>query len=209
MRKEGQKLKELASNFDIITEYVRKHGNEDGLTPTQREILMRANFADNIIMTHPHWKDKEVINDIMAKFGVSYYTAFYDLQNAKLLFGSKHFEHKPFWRHFIIEQAREGIERALTKNKPDLKAHYEYLKLIAGITQLYNEDSNLLTAALMRPADNYIMVNVNEKHLHLHLDKLEEMDEEVVESIRKSVIDQSEMPEITLTDGERKEDSEG
>jgi len=206
MTKRGE-LKEIQTNYDVITQYIRDNNSMNGLSMAHKRMLVRWNFADNVIQAHPYWNDKEIIDLIATKFRVSRVTAFYDLQNAKLLFGSRHIEHKPFWRQFLISEIKKGLEKAINKSKPDLKAHYEYLKLIAGITGVYENDADQLTAELMRPADNYIVINVDEKHLHLHLDKLEELDPEIMETIHKSAIAELKMPEIEL-DGEAETNSE-
>jgi len=198
-------LKEIETNYDVITRSVRESDGMKNLSMTQKKMLVRWNFADNLIQAHPYWFDKDIIKNVQDKFGVSYITAFYDLHNAKLLFGSRHIEHKPFWRQFIISEAKEGMKLAMMKSKPDLKAHYEYLKLIAGIVGAYGDDVNQLTAEMMRPADNYIIINSNDKHLHLHLDKLEEMDPDLMETLHKSAVAELKMPEIEIEDGEATE----
>lgn len=202
-------LKELNTNLDIITQYIRDEKSLNGLSFAQKRQLVRWNFADNLIQAHPYWKDREIVEMIMKKFNISYFPAFYDLQNAKLLFGSRHIEHKPFWKQFLIEEAKKGMKRSMEREKPDLKAHYEYLKLIAGITGLYNDDPNQLTAELMKPADNYIVVNVDEKHVHFHLDDLSELNPDIVETIHQGAIKTLKMPEIEMDNGETDESSEG
>lgn len=205
MSRKGE-LKELGTDLDVITNYIRKEGNMGGLSYAQKKKMVRWNFADNLIQAHPYWNDTEIVIAIRDKFKISKTIAFYDLQNAKLLFGSRHIEHKPFWKQYLIEEAKKGIEKALNRQKPDLKAHYEYLKLIAGVTGVYEDDPDQLTAEMMRPADNYIMINVDNKHLHLHLDKLEEMDPELVQMIHQSVVEDLPMPEIEI-DGTTEESS--
>lgn len=111
----------LANTREMIEQYLIAEEGTVTLTPKQHEILLRWEYADEMIRKD-ECKRETIAQLIMRKFGVKRATAYQDIASAESVFASS----TPMNKKYRIGLRIEHLERwiAELKGTDDLNKHY-------------------------------------------------------------------------------------
>jgi len=105
------------TNLQVLEQYMYKP--ELPLTAEQQELLLRIQYADELIRTGNRGRD-EVINAIVTRFGVSKWRADQDVTDAGALFGRTRKLNTSYILAQHIEDIRKQIQIAKTARRWDV-----------------------------------------------------------------------------------------
>jgi len=139
--------KSIATDRDEIIAWLK--GNGEKLSTKQQEVYDRIDFADNIIRRYykpssEHGRiktDKELANFIATKFNVSIATAYRDIQDCRLIFGSIRRVDKEYHRIVMVEMFMDAIRIARESIPVNVREYINALNGLSKILGLDKEDS--------------------------------------------------------------------
>lgn len=83
------------------------------LTDHEQQYVLQIDYADDIMRAHPSFIDKQFINMIMEKFGVSHSTARNILFDARYIHGTTQKTIKSYERMLLTAQLKQVVEEAM------------------------------------------------------------------------------------------------
>lgn len=140
------------------------------LTPSQLEIKKRLMLCVTKMLSDPLIPDVEIVNFLMAGCGgpclaISQTQAYRDVAALKKMVGSIQLSSKAWYRHMIIEGAKEGVRIAKIKN--DSKGIAANIDKIGKYTRAdKNDDSfdfSLMIPPVLEPTDDVSVLEGMEK----------------------------------------------
>lgn len=121
------------------------------LSPAEIEIKNRLATGFTLWVENPGFPDKEIISFLKDRFDISSRQAYNDLGNIKLMLGNVRNAHKEWYRHTVIEMAKETY--ALARRQKDTKAMAMALDKIGKYTRLDQVDAEELPWDQLIPPD--------------------------------------------------------
>lgn len=95
-----------------------KPGEKPELTPKDVEIKARYEKAFTYWLQNPHLADRQIINHMVNRIGISKTQAQDDLRIIKRFLGNVTTASKEWYRHMVIEMAKQAYIMAKTKRDP-------------------------------------------------------------------------------------------
>lgn len=141
--------------------YMPEDEAERYLTPGQLEIKKRLMLCVSVMLNDPLKPDVEIVNFLMAGCGgacdpISQTQAYRDVAALKKMVGSIQLSSKAWYRHMIVEGAKEGIRIAKIKN--DSKGIAANIDKIGKYTRADKEDDTFdwtqMLPPVMEPTDD-------------------------------------------------------
>lgn len=191
-----KQLAEL-TNYDRIKAWMLEPEKSKALTPTDKEVLERWDFADTQLRRFP--KKKMVAEMIRKKFKGSVSRAYLDIYNAQRLFGSVHPFQKEWWRNFLIEDILVLLEAA--RKRADLKAwnaaHANLIKA-AGLEKV---DEDKVDPEIISKHNFFTVIQIGNANFKIDLDTfhslplvtrdkiIKELDKEIGEDIAFEIME--------------------
>lgn len=134
--------------------YMEKTEAERYLTPGQMEIKKRLMLCVSVMLDDPLTPDTEIVNFLMAGCGgscdpISQTQAYRDVAALKKMVGSIQLSSKAWYRHMIIEGAKEGIR--IAKLKEDAKGIAVNIDKIGKYTRADKEDDTFDWTQMLPP----------------------------------------------------------
>jgi hypothetical protein len=125
-----------ANYVEAIEQYLINGGEGVELTIAQQKILERYRFADEKIrQNNGRFKRSEIVQQIMAKFGVSRETAFKDIVNTEHIFCSSYPLNKRYEIGVQIEFFKDELRKAAEDKDRDAVAKIG--KVLVSLYEIY------------------------------------------------------------------------
>ena len=184
------------TNLDLILEHQMSSTGEE-LPKHLQLIFDRWDYANNLVKNYLSADDhaekpknfsySEIANMLIRKFGISRATAYRDINDSQLFFGSINKQDKNYWRQIFLGIGMKALQMSLKKN--DYDRIFRGIEKLSEMLGLNKDDSNMPDWSKLQPNLYYMMLQVNNKYLKIDLNETDSMEPELIDRILNHITD--------------------
>jgi hypothetical protein len=179
--------------FDVFKRYMKDPSTLAPLPIQTKKRMVRTIFAKNLMKSNPTWTQSEVRRTLAREFRINMTTAFYDVQVAAFAIGFDYNDDKLFWKEYVSRKLVRAIEYEEGKSSPNGMVIAKLVRELADVTGIKESDLNIIRREDYG-SKNLILMIKSENHIHYQsLDKLEDNNPDVIESVLADIIDEQEL----------------
>ena len=174
-----------AAMLDRIQKWASDPEKYSKLHPEDSKIFERWSTADDLLRRYP--SRKYCVSVLVAKYGCDQATAYRDIANAQVFFGTVNVYNKEYIKGWLIEDILKLIQTA--KEKGDTKARSAAHANLIKVMGFDREDKSVIRPEDLEPHKYYAVLVNGKNAIKIDLEKLDEIPMEIRSKVVASIDD--------------------